>query len=345
MRGYDRLLDVSPGFQLDGIASFGVVLPQARYPDRFAEAALYDRVLERLRALPGVESAAAITCPPLTCHLGNFMQAEGQAVPRPDEPNPVTLVRVATGDYFRSVGTPLVHGRFYSDAEGDTVGNRPIVVNESFARRFWPGEANPVGRRVKFQGDAADQWFTIVGVTRDERHYGLHEPPRPGIYVSMRSWIGISSTSSMRFVARTRGDPEALFAGMRRVVAELDPELPVYQVQTMRQALDRSLAPRRLVVTALALFGAIALVLAVTGVYAVVSYVVGRRRHELGIRVALGAQRGRCCGSWWVMAFGWCSSASLWECRRRWGRRGCFRACSRAFRSGTSRPMRAPSCC
>jgi predicted permease len=290
LRGYNRLLDVEPGFRTDGVMSFGIVPPSVRYPGTASLQALYGSLLERLGAIPGVEHAGAVTCPPLTCHWGYFMVAEGQDPPRPGEPDPVILVRVATSEYFAAAGTPLVHGRFFTETEGDTVGFRPMVVNETYARRFWPGEASPVGRRVRFSGDTANHWLTVVGVTRDERHYGLHEPPRPGAYVPLRAW---GNAQSMRFVVSTVANVEALYEPVRRAVRELDPELPVYQLRTMRQALDQSLAPRRMVVIALAFFGALALILSVSGVYAVVSYVAGRRRHELGIRMALGARRGQ----------------------------------------------------
>lgn len=292
IRGYHNLVRVQPGFRIDNVADFGVVLPAVKY-DAVHQHAFYARVLERLRSIPGVIDAGGITCPPLTCHWGYFMDAEHAAATRDaNAPDPVILTRVATAGYFAAVGTELLHGRYFGASEGDSLGFMPLVVNESFAQRFWTTSEAAVGQRVKFRG-SGQRWFTVVGVTKDVRHYGLDEPPRPGIYVPISLW---GELDALRFVVHTSLSPVALFPALQRAVRQLDPELPVYQMQTMRAAVSRSLTARRTVVSALAAFAAVALVLAISGIYAVVSYSVGRRRHELGIRMALGAQRSHVLG-------------------------------------------------
>jgi predicted permease len=291
LRAYEHLLRVDPGFRVDNVASFSLALPDAKY-DPVRQHAFYARLLDQMRSIPGVTAVGGISCPPLTCHWGNFMDAEHGSTRDPGAPDPVILTRVATADYFPAIGTQLEQGRYFRTAEGDSLGFMPLVVNESFAGRFWGSTEAALGQRVRFRG-GDERWFTVVGVTKDVRHYGLDEPSRPGIYVPIEVW---GSLDALRFVVHTSVEPTALFPALRQAIRDLDPELPVYQLRTMEESISRSLTARRTLVAALAAFAVIALVLALSGIYAVVSYVVGRRRHELGIRMALGAQRGQVLG-------------------------------------------------
>jgi putative ABC transport system permease protein len=190
------------------------------------------------------------------------------------------------------MGIPLLRGRFYTESE--PVGLRPVVVNESFAKRMWPNVADPLGRRIRARGDTSStHWLTVLGVTKDEKHYGAANPSRPGIYMALTLLDKNNDITPLTFVVHTASDPTSLFAPIREAVRELDPELPLFELRTMQEAMERSLALRRMMATALAAFAGIALTLAIGGIYAVLSYVVGRRRHEIGIRMALGAQRGQ----------------------------------------------------
>ncbi len=291
VRAFNRLQHVDPGFNPTGVAQFRIAPPLAAYSDGNKQRRLYETVMQRLATIPGVTSAAAISCPPFTCHWGNFYQAEGTAL-KPGGENPVVLTRIAAPDYYRTMGIEFVHGRAYTAAEQRKFGELfPLVVNEEFAKLHWPGIPDPVGKRVSFNGPDTDTWMTVVGVVKDVKHYGLAEPMRPGIYMPMSFMDSTRFNGSMAFVVKTTADASALVTSIRSAMREIDPELPLYQVRTMQQALTTSLAGRRTLMMVLASFGAIALTLSVSGIYAVLSYVVGRRRREIGIRIALGAQR------------------------------------------------------
>ena len=292
LRAFRALEAEDPGFRVDGTLTFSLSLPDATYRDGVAERQLYERVVAGLQALPGVTSAGAVTCPPFTCHWGNFYRAEGSAL-APGGDNPVVLTRVASPDYFRAMGIRFVQGRAWTAAEQVPLGGAfPVIVNEEFARLHWPGVADVVGRRIAATSDGSP-WMTIVGVVHDVRHYGLTEPMRPGIYMAMSFLDKGHNLQSFSFVAHTAGDPVALFPEVQALVRGIDPELPIIRLRTLRQSLDASLLQRRSMMLVLGVFAVMALGLAIGGLYAVLSHVVGRRRREIGIRMALGARRGQ----------------------------------------------------
>ena len=292
VRAYANLRDVDPGFRPEGVASFRLSLPSAKYTDGRANRRFYETLIDRISALPGVTHAGVVTCAPFSCHWGSFFEAEGAAKASTGEEDPVVLTRIASADYFATMGITLLRGRFFGPNEGTPKGPRPAVINDLLAKRLWPNVADPVGKRFTFRGDTvAGDWMTVVGIVKDVRHYGLVRPMRPGIYMSLTSIDSAHSFDRFAVVAKTRGDAAALFPALRAVVHELDPELPLFDVKTMQAALDESMASRRAIALWLTAFAAIALTLAIGGIYAVLSYVVGRRRHEIGIRMALGAQR------------------------------------------------------
>jgi putative ABC transport system permease protein len=230
-----------------------------------------------------VAASSAVTLPIGGDDFGTGFLVEGRAVPLPgDEPH--AGYQITMPGFFEAMGIPIKRGRDFSASDSHT-GLPVALVNETLARQQWPGE-DPVGRRVRFNDDGT--WMTIVGVVGDIRHSGPAVPPRSELYqpASQRSF------PFMAFVVRTAGDPYALASTIRHAAAELDPSLPIANMKTMDEYVAKALARPRFVSSLIAAFGALALTLAVVGIYGVMSWSVAERRREFAIRVALGA-RGR----------------------------------------------------
>ncbi|MEO8682174.1 MAG: ABC transporter permease [Vicinamibacterales bacterium] len=291
IRSLSALGKIDLGFNADHMLTMRVSIPEARYDTPEKVVAFYRQLMERVRGLPGVQSAGVVRVLPLATSIGDFgLDVDGfQESPGHNAKGDWQIV---TDGAFEAMGTRLLRGRWFTAT--DTTDGQPVaVVNETLARTYWTDPNAVVGGRIRV-GRQTNPWATVVGIVADERHNGVTGIVKEKFYIPHSQWHIVTGGNLVRnafVVVRTVGEPMALAAAVRNQVRTLDPNLPVANVRPMTEVVATALATSRLTGFLMSTFAAIALTLAAVGIYGVLSYLVARRTHEIGIRLAMGADR------------------------------------------------------